>query len=1197
MSGGYSGRFSLKFLCALVCAFFAFSIAVNCFESHDVRADGWATAWFNSQWDDADVGKVGISSWGFNSGDVIQVTVASGSELFFNGCEDGSVSYISSDRTIEDDNLITVQFTYTGGNVEFSVKGTNISGASVWVSNVVLIQAVAVDTPTPEPTATPVPPTNTPVPTKAPTNTPKPDPTTAPTQTQQETQATQATAEADTTTDTSADTSDATTAVTESAAQTTTATVATSASVVMATETPTVEETSILDEDGDGAADETNADGTPVVAALTATGSGGSKGGPKKSSGASWIWIVLLIIAGGLLYLRYRYLKKQEKLDGSDLAIAFIPGVPFLAEKFFGYLGPVKSMNTSAPVSEKSFNTANAMKEIKAMETSEKGIATGTRPAVQKAPVKRPADLSVNHSKTVADAKMAGTATAVKTASPAAKTSAPKTSVKNSKKEITADQFAGREEAKKILEERRAAQAARVEQIRKNAEARKAAAAKDGTANAEKKTVQQRPPVKRPASLSVNHAQAVATGAAVGTASKTADTTAKTAANTTAKTEPTATRPGSNKPVEKTEVKPIGKIGVKSEEKPAVKPEEKPVYKAVSKPAEKPVEKIVEKATAKPVEQSKPAQRPGSAAASAVSVTAVAGDKKENTTEKKEKPMEHNFTSAPQNGPVKRPKAELTPEQIAEREKAKKLLEERRAAQAARVEEIRKNAEARKALVFEQNQLAEEARKAEEARRAEEERLEREARKAEEARIAEEAAKAAELARQEEARKAEEAAKAAAIAKAKAEAIAEEARRLQERARAAELERKEAEAKKREEARRLEEARRAEELRRAEEARLEAEARAAEEAKRREEIRQAEEARIAEEIRQAQEARRIEEARKAEETRLAEAARLEAEARAAEEARKAEEARSLAEAKAAERARQEAAEAERAAAAAKAQAEAKLAEAQRAMEAAAAAREAKAEMNRKQSKTSAFFKTTMASSDNTVMPQISAISAADGYKEHLETKAENKAKADASKEKNPYNAYKGGIPTTSKVPDGAAKAAERARASSNANQLGTILAGQSNNAGRPVWSAPGSNAAPFKESNDARKERIREQQKKIAEEKARKEAEEERARNPQPSYADTAKTRKSAFFDRGYVRPENTNSESEEQSSAYDGIVRPSAIIDKERDFRNNPTAPAMGADVEGNRPPIMDPKAGAAPTALKPKPGFKPLNPNGSDN
>ena len=266
------------------------------------------------------------------------------------------------------------------------------------------------------------------------------------------------------------------------------------------------------------------------------------------------------------------------------------------------------------------------------------------------------------------------------------------------------------------------------------------------------------------------------------------------------------------------------------------------------------------------------------------------------------------------------------------------------------------------------------------------------------------------------------------------------------------------------------------------------------------------------------------------------------------------------------------------------------------MAAAAAAREAKAEMNRKQSKTSAFFKTTMATSDS-VMPQISALSTADGYKEHLETKAENRAKADASKEKNPYNAYKGGIPGPTKVPDGAAKAAkaaDRARASSNANQLGTILTGQASNA-RPVWSAPGSNAAPFKESNDARKERIREQQRKIEAERAKKAAEEERARNPQPSIADTAKTRKSAFFDRGYVRPENTNSETEEQTSAYGGIVRPSDIVDKERDFNKIPTAPIMGAEMEGNKPPIMDPKAGAAPTALKPKPGFKPLNPNGN--
>ena len=509
MSGGYSGRFSLKFLCALVCAFFAFSIAINCFESHDVMADSPSVDYDGyDNWGDGVNFQINLYDFAEGADAVIRIS-------FPHKIDGGYNIWTPGNDYVErvDEYTLDISITYySGAYIQGQVTGTDIGKDSPSCS-VPYYSAPYTPTdpptPTPEPTATPVPPTNTPVPTKAPD--PTKAPTTAPTQTQQETQATQAMAEADKTTDTSADTSDATTAVTESAAQTTTASVATSASVVMATETPTVEETSTPDENGDGAADETNADGTPVVAALTATGSGGSKGGPKKSSGASWIWIVLLIIAGGLFYLRYRYLKKQEKLDGSDLAIAFIPGVPFLAEKFFGYLGPVKSMNTSTPVSEKSFNTANAMKEIKAMETSEKGIATGTRPAVQKAPVKRPAELSVNHSKTVTEAKTAGTATAVKTASPA-KTSDPKTSVKNSKKEITADQFAGREEAKKILEERRAAQAARVEQIRKNAEARKAAAAKDGTANAEKKTVQQRPPVKRPASLSVNHAQAVATG-------------------------------------------------------------------------------------------------------------------------------------------------------------------------------------------------------------------------------------------------------------------------------------------------------------------------------------------------------------------------------------------------------------------------------------------------------------------------------------------------------------------------------------------------------------------------------------------------------------------------------------------------------------------------------------------------------------
>ena len=65
MSGGYSGRFSLKFLFALVCAFFAFSIAVNCFESYDVRADGVVDCGVNSA--EMDSAVIYVNSWGFES--------------------------------------------------------------------------------------------------------------------------------------------------------------------------------------------------------------------------------------------------------------------------------------------------------------------------------------------------------------------------------------------------------------------------------------------------------------------------------------------------------------------------------------------------------------------------------------------------------------------------------------------------------------------------------------------------------------------------------------------------------------------------------------------------------------------------------------------------------------------------------------------------------------------------------------------------------------------------------------------------------------------------------------------------------------------------------------------------------------------------------------------------------------------------
>ena len=117
------------------------------------------------------------------------------------------------------------------------------------------------------------------------------------------------------------------------------------------------------------------------------------------------------------------------------------------------------------------------------------------------------------------------------------------------------------------------------------------------------------------------------------------------------------------------------------------------------------------------------------------------------------------------------------------------------------------------------------------------------------------------------------------------------------------------------------------------------------------------------------------------------------------------------------------------------------------------------------------------------------------------------------------------------------------------------------------------------------------EQRRIEEEQAKK-AEEEKAKASYTSIADNAKTRKSAFFKRAPVSRDTDNSAQEEHTSAYGGIVRPSAIVDEERDIKKNMTAPAMGAALEGQRPSIMDPNSKAAPTASKPLAGFK-----GSDN
>ena len=112
------------------------------------------------------------------------------------------------------------------------------------------------------------------------------------------------------------------------------------------------------------------------------------------------------------------------------------------------------------------------------------------------------------------------------------------------------------------------------------------------------------------------------------------------------------------------------------------------------------------------------------------------------------------------------------------------------------------------------------------------------------------------------------------------------------------------------------------------------------------------------------------------------------------------------------------------------------------------------------------------------------------------------------------------------------------------------------------------------------------------EEEEAKRLADEKAKASYTSIADSATSHKSAFFRRAQSN-RDASAEQEEHTSAYGGIVRPSAIVDKERDTKKM-TAPAMGAALEGQRPSIMDPNSKAAPTASRPMAGFKGL---GGDN
>ena len=162
----------------------------------------------------------------------------------------------------------------------------------------------------------------------------------------------------------------------------------------------------------------------------------------------------------------------------------------------------------------------------------------------------------------------------------------------------------------------------------------------------------------------------------------------------------------------------------------------------------------------------------------------------------------------------------------------------------------------------------------------------------------------------------------------------------------------------------------------------------------------------------------------------------------------------------------------------------------------------------------------------------------------------------------------------------------RAKSSSNSNQLGNMLSAKPNigAARTPIWASPNTaGISPFKQTAEAQEE-AKAMAAKEAERKAAHEAEVHNA-----SYADQAKTHKSAFFSRSSALKDNQSGTG--ASNAYGGIVRPTGVVG-EGERKQQIKDAAMGSVLEGQKPAILDPGSHVAPTAAEPVFGFKPIDP-----
>ncbi len=158
-------------------------------------------------------------------------------------------------------------------------------------------------------------------------------------------------------------------------------------------------------------------------------------------------------------------------------------------------------------------------------------------------------------------------------------------------------------------------------------------------------------------------------------------------------------------------------------------------------------------------------------------------------------------------------------------------------------------------------------------------------------------------------------------------------------------------------------------------------------------------------------------------------------------------------------------------------------------------------------------------------------------------------------------------------------------ATSNSNQLGSMLSGRTNNAASrtPVWATPSASINPFQKSSDAPEE-VKEQ---APDTSAKEEA------PVQTSYADQAVSHKSAFFSRAASK--EGREDTVYSTSAYGSILPPTAALAEDKHVKDTRFKQAKGSLLEGQTPSIANPDQHVAPTATQPVFGFKPVDPQGS--